>query len=142
MTSPSPIRRLTSRVLLCLSTLLPWGGLSGCQPPEESAASLQAARKAAVERQRRVIFNNDGDDLLHLDGPATAEKFLSVRTDHAAGTMVDTVFYFSRRPISPLYSGAVRSEPLATRLQELAREGADDLGLVIEASRRQGVEVF
>lgn len=142
MTSPSPIRRLAWRVLLCLAVLLPWGGLSGCQPPEQPADSLEAARQAAVERQRRVIFNNDGDDLLHLDGPATAETFLSVRTDHAAGTMVDTVFYFSRRPISPLYTGATRSEPLAGRLQELAREGADDLGLVIEASRKQGMEVF
>ena len=142
MTRPSPIRRLTSRVVLCLSALLLWGGVSGCQPQEHSTASLQAARKAAVERQRRIIFNNDGDDLLHLDGSATAEKFLSVRTHHAAGTMVDSVFYFSRRPISPLYTGAVRSEPLAGRLQELSQQGTDDLRLVIEASRKQGIEVF
>ena len=142
MTRPSPIRRLTSRVVLCLPALLLWGGVSGCQPQEHTTASLQAARKAAVERQRRVIFNNDGDDLLHVDGSATAEKFLSVRTDHAAGTMVDSVFYFSRRPISPLYTGAVKVDPLAGRLQELSRQGTDDLRLVIEASRKQGIEVF
>jgi hypothetical protein len=116
--------------------------VSGCQPQEHTTASLQAARKAAVERQRRVIFNNDGDDLLHVDGSATAEKFLSVRTHHAAGTMVDSVFYFSRRPISPLYTGAVKVDPLAGRLQELSRQGTDDLRLVIEASRKQGIEVF
>ena len=142
MTRPSPIRRLTSRVVLYLPALLLWGGVSGCQPQEHTTASLQAARKAAVERQRRVIFNNDGDDLLHVDGSATAEKFLSVRTDHAAGTMVDSVFYFSRRPISPLYTGAVKVDPLAGRLQELSRQGTDDLRLVIEASRKQGIEVF
>ena len=142
MTRPSPIRRLTSRVVLCLPALLLWGGVSGCRPQEHTTASLQAARKAAVERQRRVIFNNDGDDLLHVDGSATAEKFLSVRTDHAAGTMVDSVFYFSRRPISPLYTGAVKVDPLAGRLQELSRQGTDDLRLVIEASRKQGIEVF
>ena len=142
MTRPSPIRRLTSRVVLCLPALLLWGGGSGCQPQEHTTASLQAARKAAVERQRRVIFNNDGDDLLHVDGSATAEKFLSVRTHHAAGTMVDSVFYFSRRPISPLYTGAVKVDPLAGRLQELSRQGTDDLRLVIEASRKQGIEVF
>ena len=142
MTRPSPIRRLTSRVVLCLPALLLWGGVSGCQPQEHTTASLQAARKAAVERQRRVIFNNDGDDLLHVDGSATAEKFLSVRTHHAAGTMVDSVFYFSRRPISPLYTGAVTVDPLAGRLQELSRQGTDDLRLVIEASRKQGIEVF
>ena len=137
-----PTMRLASRVVPCLAALLWWGGMSGCQNRPQATDSLESARKAAVERQRRVIFNNDGDDLLHLAGPATAEKFLSVRTDHAAGTMVDSVFYFSRRPISPLYTGAVRSEPLASRLQDLARQGADDLRLVIEASRKQGMEVF
>ena len=143
MTSPSPIRRLTSRVLLCLSTLLPWGGLSGCQTPEQSTDSIEAARKAAVERQRRVIFNNDGDDLLHLDGPATAEKFsLGADRPMRPGPWWTRSFIFPAGRSGPLYTGAVKSEPLATRLQELAREGADDLGLVIEASRRQGIEVF
>lgn len=137
-----PTRSLASRVALCLAALLWWGGMFGCQTRPQPTDSLESARKAAVERQRRVIFNNDGDDLLHLDGPATAEKFLSVRTDHAAGTMVDSVFYFSRKPISPLYTGAVTSEPLAGRLRDLAREGTDDLRLVIEASRSQGMEVF
>lgn len=137
-----PIKYLASGGVLCLSALLWWGGMSGCRTRQQPSVSLESERKAAVERQRRVIFNNDGDDLLHLDGPATAEKFLAVRTDHAAGTMVDSVFYFSRRPISPLYTGAVGSEPLAGRLQDLAGEGTDDLRLVIEASRKQGMEVF
>ncbi len=137
-----PTKSLASGGVLCLSALLWWGGTSGCQTRPQPADSLESARRAAVERQRRIIFNNDGDDLLHLAGPATARKFLSVRTDHAAGTMVDSVFYFSRRPISPLYSGAVRSEPLAGRLRDLARQGTDDLRLVIEASRKQGMEVF
>ncbi len=137
-----PTKSLASGGVLCLSALLWWGGTSGCQTRPQPADSLESARRAAVERQRRIIFNNDGDDLLHLAGPATARKFLSVRTDHAAGTMVDSVFYFSRRPISPLYSGAVRREPLAGRLRDLARQGTDDLRLVIEASRKQGMEVF
>lgn len=137
-----PTKSLASGGVLCLSALLWWGGMSGCQTRPQPADSLESARRAAVERQRRIIFNNDGDDLLHLAGPATARKFLSVRTDHAAGTMVDSVFYFSRRPISPLYSGAVRREPLAGRLRDLARQGTDDLRLVIEASRKQGMEVF
>ena len=142
MTSPSPIRRLASGGVLCLAALASWGGMSGCQTRPQPTDSLESARQAAVEGRRRIIFNNDGDDLLHLAGPATAEKFLSVRTDHAADTMVDSVFYFSRRPISPLYSGAVEREPLAGRLRDLARQGTDDLRLVIEASRKKGMEVF
>ena len=137
-----PTKSLASGGVLCLSALLWWGGTSGCRTRPQPADSLESARRAAVDRQRRIIFNNDGDDLLHLAGPATASKFLSVRTDHAAGTMVDSVFYFSRRPISPLYSGAVGREPLAGRLRDLARQGTDDLRLVIEASRKQGMEVF
>ena len=139
---PCPTRNLASRGVLCVAALLLWGGMSGCRTGPQPTDSLESARKAAVERPRRVIFNNDGDDLLHLASPATAETFLSVRTDHAAGTLVDSVFYFSRSPISPLYTGAVGSEPLAGRLRDLARKGTDDLRLVIEASRKQGMEVF
>ncbi len=116
--------------------------MCGCQPPKRSTPFLQAARETAVERQRRVIFNNDGDDLWHIPVPATKEGFLSVRTDHVADTMVDSLFYFSRRPISPLYTGTVESEPVASRLKELSQQGADDLKLVIDACRKQGIEVF
>ncbi len=138
----SSISRLILWVAVTVPGLVLLGGIVGCQPQKPSPSSLQAAREAAVERQRRIIFNNDGDDLWHTIVPATKEGFLDVRTDHVADTMVDSVFYFSRRPISPLYTGAVTSEPLASRLRELSQLGTDDLTLVIEASRKQGIEVF
>ena len=134
--------RLSPLVAMAVTGLLLLGGMGGCQPTDRSAFSLEADRETAVERRRRIIFNNDGDDLWRTTVPTTKERFLSVRTDHVADTMVDSVFYFSRRPISPLYTGAVTSEPLASRLRELGQQGTDDLKLVIEACRKQGIEVF
>jgi hypothetical protein len=56
-------------------------------------ASGDADRKKAVQRPRRVIFNNDGNDAFVTDAPATPEGFLSVRMDHFAGCGIDSVFY-------------------------------------------------
>jgi len=89
-----------------------------------------------------VIFNNDGDDLYLTPAPATRESFLSVRMDHVGETGVDSVFFFPRRPISPLYTGAVQADPIASRLRELDECGTDDLTLAIEACRGRGIEIF
>lgn len=135
MASLSSTQYLASRVILFLSALLLWAGMFACQPRPQPTDSLESARKAAVERQRRVIFNNDGDDLLHLAGPATAEKFLSVRTDHAAGTMVDSVFL--RHPA--FFPETRLLEPVTQpHLEMMTRMVGRIRAEVLAASRRKG----
>ena len=136
------INWLASVMSITALGFLSFGFMYGCQTQKEGSFSLEADRENAIKRSRRIIFNNDGDDLIHTPTPTTKEGFLSVRTDHVAETMVDSIFYFSREPISPIYSGFVSTEPVATRLRDLKKEGTDDLKLVIEASRKQGIEVF
>lgn len=136
------INWLASVTLMTVLGSLSFGFMYGCQTQKEDSFSLELDRENAIKRSRRIIFNNDGDDLIYAPTPTTKEGFLSVRTDHVSETMVDSIFYFSRKPISPIYSGAVHTEPMATRLRALEKEGTDDLKLVIEASRKQGIEIF
>ena len=104
-------------------------------------SEMAEARKAAVWRQRRVIFNNDGDEINFMPAPATADGYLSVRLDQVAGTGVDSVFHFPRRPISPLYKWASELGPVASGLKRLVELGADDLQLAIDSCRQHDVEI-
>lgn len=60
------------------------------------AARLEQLRKArheAAHRQRRIIFNNDGDDAVYECKSATAQALLDCRTSALAGSLVDSIFY-------------------------------------------------
>jgi hypothetical protein len=67
--------------------------------PDSLAASgktvkdrLDDARKKSAHRQRRIIYNNDGDDIW-AKGADTIEKFLALRHTPLLDTHVDTIFY-------------------------------------------------
>ena len=74
----------------------------------------QNQRKKLVQRRRRIVFNNDGDDIARLGPdapreelvgnklnknpiayPLTKDGFLQVRTTALVGTHVDAVWYYS-----------------------------------------------
>ena len=68
-------------------------GWFGHRPLEAGeTAALDAARRQAAHRRRRVIFNNDGDDIW-VPGADTAERFLAVRHAPLVGTQVDSIYY-------------------------------------------------
>jgi len=68
-------------------------GWTGGKPLEAmERAALGAARRDAGRIRRRVIFNNDGDDIW-AKGADTREKFLAVRHTPLLGTNVDSIFY-------------------------------------------------
>jgi hypothetical protein len=106
-------------------------------------------RKAAAQRERRIIYNNDG-----LDNPGTKINpvtFLSRRTVGFEKTMVDAIFYCDG--IFNLYThGSTETEllngPGTTRPEwepwawELQRQGFDTLQLVIEYAKANDLEVF
>jgi hypothetical protein len=61
-------------------------GWFGHRPLEAGeTAALDAARRQAAHRRRRIIFNNDGDDIW-VPGADTAERFLAVRHTPLVGT--------------------------------------------------------
>jgi len=54
---------------------------------------MNAQRSEAAHRQRRIIFNNDGNDAVYQCEEPTVEELLSKRTTPLAGTQCDTIFY-------------------------------------------------
>ena len=56
------------------------------------SAEMDAERRKAKERRRRLIYNNDGNDIF-LHKHATPESFLAERIVPALNTQVDSIFY-------------------------------------------------
>lgn len=108
-----------------------------------------AVRKLAADRRRRVIFNNDGDDVFLAEEP-TAESFLATRCNGLKGTHVDTYVYSSLSNfnycnhdsrIAEIWSDIPKSlEHNHTRA--LIAQGRDSLSLIIGFCRANGLEVF
>jgi hypothetical protein len=48
---------------------------------------------SSKQRQRRIIFNNDGNEPVYLCKTATKEELLRSRTTPLIGTQVDSIFY-------------------------------------------------
>ncbi len=67
-------------------------GRSGGVLSAAESDALNAARKQAAHRRRRVIFNNDGDDIW-TKGADTEEAFLNVRHTPLLNTHVDSIHY-------------------------------------------------
>ena len=69
---------------LCAALWLPTVALAG---------DMKAARKAAADRPRALIFNNDGCDVVYEMKQPTAEDLLRCRTAALAGSQVSSIFY-------------------------------------------------
>ena len=55
--------------------------------------SIKQARHKAAKRQRRITFNNDGNDVTHFLDEATPEAMLQIRSAGLLDTQVDTIVY-------------------------------------------------
>ncbi len=58
--------------------------------PQSNWSKVKQARIAALRRQRRVIFNDDSEELMH-EGANTIEGFLAPRLKPLVDTQVDTI---------------------------------------------------
>ena len=113
-------------------------------------AGADNARREAAQRQRRLIFNNDGDDAWIAGAPATKEGFLSLRMDHIGDCGVDTVFYCTTMSINSFTHDSLLTEVFTTkarsaasnRMSDLIKLNTDPLKLAIEACRKRNIEIF
>ena len=131
---------------------------SGQAAEKMSLEELRQARSEMAGRQRRVIMNNDGCDVLYFpkDEKATVEGFLAKRTTPLAGTHVDTIAFC---PTSSGFSYFTHNTRVGTVLsrsgsefgilpdtrniaQEMIDQGTDCLQAVIEFGHRHEMEVF
>ena len=114
---------------------------------------LRQRRERAAHRHRRIIFNNDGCDMVYrLEGKEiSAQSLLDDRTTRLRNTHVDSIFYVSWSAGLGLctHKSAV-AEPFVAKTgvfetnmtQEYHEAGLDPLQIMIDFSRVNDIEIF
>ncbi len=114
-----------------------------------SMADYRAARSEARNRRRRIIMNNDGNDMHHADpgSPKTPEFFLSRRTTALLDSQVDSIFYCTG--VFNYYKHPSEESELLVRegvpgrfLKAMLAQGTDPLETMIAFCRAHGREIF
>jgi len=109
-----------------------------------------AVRKQAANRRRRVIYNNDGDDVFFAQEP-TPESFLAARSKGVEGTHVDTYVYSTLSNFNSCVHDSRVAEISTLRfpslyptnhIQAFIDQGQDSLSMVVGFCRANGIEVF
>ncbi|MCC7476625.1 MAG: hypothetical protein IT425_14645 [Pirellulales bacterium] len=139
--------RATLICLLCTAVAI------AQQPPAAplDAALWQRARSEALNRPRRIIFNNDGGDAIRTLKIPTADGLLSVRTKQLVGTHVDSLFYCTKCTGLDLVThfskiGTVFVEKEggydSNKMQIMLDKGIDPLRVMAEFAKANGLEFF
>lgn len=112
---------------------------------------LRAERQRAAHRERRVIFNNDGNEPVYLCENNTPGELLRHRTADIAGTHVDSIFYCTWSSGFGMFThgtevGSVFDTQEAlfskNRITEMLAAGTDPLEVVADFGKRNDIEVF
>ena len=110
-------------------------------------AALEAARRQAAHRQRRVIYNNDGDDIW-AKGADTLEKFLAMRHTPLLGTHVDSIYYCTTQSFNFFTHQTKVAEVFRSKdgsfannnLTQFLEQGTDGLRMSSQFARQHGKE--
>ncbi|MGI5817749.1 MAG: hypothetical protein ACOX9R_06585 [Armatimonadota bacterium] len=114
---------------------------------------MRQLRNEAAHRQRRIIFNNDGNDARMMCPTPTPEAMLELRTTPLLGSQVDSIFYCDtlsfnflnhNSNIAEVCTEPVREEPqLAMNITgALIEQGTDPLQVMVEFCRGHDLEIF
>lgn len=145
----TPMRdMLRSALLLCAF----FGNVTAdAAPAPADLSALREARRQALARPRRIIFNNDGNEPVYKAEDNSPEKFLALRTSPLAGSQVDSIFYCTWSSGFGLFTHdtkvgqvfATKEAMFATnRTTELLAAGTDPLKVVADFGHKQGMEVM
>lgn len=112
-------------------------------------SALREARRQAVRRRRRIIFNNDGDDIW-AKGANTKEKFLALRHTPLLGTQVDSIYYcttqsFNRFTHNTQVAEIFRSKSgsfASNNLDTFLKQETDGLRMSSKFARSNGLETI
>ena len=137
--------RLVAILLLgCASALL-----TDARAAEDSGLSQgERARKKAVDKRRRVIFNCDAGRLW-MTGTGTPKGFLAPRIKPLVGTQVDTIFLDVIAGDAPVYAskvqpvyGIAQGRDALPNLKSLIEAGHCPLRIVTDFAHQNDMEVF
>ena len=115
------------------------GSTSSASDTEEDSR-IKAQRKKAAQRQRRIIYHNDGGDI--FEGGATVEGFLAARMKHGVGSQVDTIVY-NTGGTGMFHSHLPQvGDMYGENLIALRDAGHDPLNLIIDYCRQRDLEII
>lgn len=122
----------------------------GSTTPELDFAGLREQRHRAAHRQRRLIFNNDGDDVIYTKKEPTAEALLALRTSPLLGSQVDSIFYSNSLCFGHSLHNSDVMEPFTCTeamfadngLPQLMERGIDPIQVMVEFCHEHGIEIF
>jgi len=111
---------------------------------------LEKIRKQLAHKKRRIIYNNDGADLLYCCDSANPQAFLGSRIKPLLGTQVDTLFYSTSGPFGLFTHHTHIGEVFTSKAEGFSRnqtsgfirEGTDALRLVVDFCRENQIEIF
>lgn len=124
-------------------------GCGNKQNHTSSPDEIVAARHKVRQRKRRMIMNNDGNDLRRLesDKAVTPESFLDMRTTPLVCTRVDAIFYCTG--VFNLYKHNTREGELHLRtptekdkILALIDQGTDVLEIMTSFGHENNMEIF
>ena len=112
--------------------------------------TLRRLRRDAAHRQRRIIFNNDGDDVIYQKKEPTAEGLLAHRTSPLAGSQVDSIFYSNSHSFGYCIHRSEVMEPFTctedmfqdNNLPGLMAAGLDPIQVMADFCHDNGMEIF
>lgn len=144
-------KRLSLLILLILAVSAVGSDVSADEIKNTSAAKPNEARQKARDRQRRVIFNNDGGEPVVEMKTPTVQDFLDCRTTKLAGTHVDSIFYCTRTSGFGVFTHFTSIGQIFTctegryagnQMSALLQAGLDPLQMQIDFGRRHNIEIF
>ncbi len=129
------------------SAALGGGWTQGAPLEVAERTALDAARRQAAHRRRRIIYNNDGDDIW-AKGADTGEKFLALRHEPLLGTQVDSIYYCTTQSFNLFTHGTTVAELFRSRegtfadnnLPKFLDQETDGLRMSCEFARKHNIE--
>ncbi len=122
-----------------------------------TAKEVQRLRKEAAHRKRRIIVDNDGNEVVYTLKEATPEALLAARTTGLVGTQVDTIVYctwssgFSYfthdTKVGQVFDSTVK-EPggkkgfSLNKTRAFIDQGTDALHTMVDFCRKNCIEIF
>ncbi|MBM4049598.1 MAG: hypothetical protein FJ279_31265, partial [Planctomycetes bacterium] len=128
--------------------------------PTRSQEEMKELRKKAAHRKRRILFNNDGDDVVYECKQATPEALLACRTTPLLGSQVDTISYctwssgFSHfthnTQVGQVFECTANPVHPDNKIGGLSRNktadfiklGTDPLRIMVEFCKKNQIEIF
>ena len=143
---------LPAVTVICLLLLTVASAMAEVDRPD--LGEMKEARKRAARRPRRVIYNDDGDDVRPYKTP---EELISLRVKQVADTQVDSIYYctgggelfWAHQPKVGEILGEFVNEnspadakSMRDGLAALKKLGTDPLAVVVDYGHKNKMEVF